>query len=65
MKPITVKQFNEMQNASYAEYCEKCNNNGVKPEPQSRYFPTIGVKYGYVVYNRFGEYVWKRRKSDF
>ena len=64
MEPISAKKFNEEQGKLYAEYCAKCTRNGVTPEPQGRYFPTV-VNYGYVVYNRFGEIYWKRRKSDF
>lgn len=65
MKPITVKQFNSLQNCNYSDYCTKCNQNGIKPEPQSRYFPTLSIKYGYVIYNKFNEIYWKKRKSDF
>ena len=64
MKPISARKFNDMQDDNYLEYCEKCKNNGVKPEPQNRYFPKT-VNYGYVVFDHLGSFVWKKRKSDF
>ena len=64
MKPISAKKFNVMQNQYYTEYCDKCRINGIEPEPQGRYFPTV-VNYGFVVYNRFGEIYWKKNKGDF
>ena len=65
MKPITAKEYNSMQNSNYSEYCIKCYQNGISPEAQSRYFPVLSVNYGYVIYNKFGEVYWKKRKSDF
>lgn len=65
MIPIHVTKFNELQNESYIEYCQKCTQNGIQPEPQSRYFPIVPVKYGYVICNQFGEIHWKKRKKDF
>jgi hypothetical protein len=62
---LSAKGFNKMQNDHYTEYCTKCKANGVVPETQSKYFPTVPVKYGYVRFNSFGEHTWKKRKSDF
>lgn len=60
---VPVKEFNRMQDESYKEYKEKCKTNGVPAEPQSRYFPRIDMKTGYVQLGRFP--IWKKRKSDF
>jgi hypothetical protein len=62
---LSAIEFNEMRNKEYADYCEKCIKNGVEPAKQSTYFPTIPVKYGFVRFNSFGEYAWKKRKKDF
>ena len=61
---LSAVAFNEMQNNNYTEYCVVCKANNVQPEPQSRYFPTVPVKYGYVRFNSFGEYTWNRLKKN-
>lgn len=63
--PIQAKKFNQQQSDRYKDYCDKCRLNGIEPEPQSRYFAPVGVTYGYVVANRFGEIHWRKRKKDF
>jgi hypothetical protein len=62
---LSVKKFNELQDEEYKDYCDKCKTNGVKPEPQSKYFPKIRGEYGFVYFNNFGEVYWKRNKKDF
>lgn len=62
---LSAKEFNKMQNEHYAEYSAKCKANGLQPQPQTRYFPCVPVKYGYVRFNSFGEHTWKKRKCDF
>lgn len=63
--PISVKEFNRNQVEAYNIYREKCIANGVEPRGQERYYPTIGVKYGFVVEQPCNGIVWKKRKSDF
>lgn len=65
MEPMHAVKFNKMQNERYEEYCRTCRQNGIEPREQARYFPTVDVKYGYVVISRLGEMYWKKRKKDF
>lgn len=61
---ISVKQFNENQQKKYADYCQKCINNGVKPFHISRYFYICPIKYGYIYENNFGEIFWAKTKKQ-
>ena len=62
---LSTKQFNKNQDIEYKKYCDNCISNRIEPEKQSRYFPKIGVNYGYVYTNNFNEIYWKKRKKDF
>ena len=60
---VTIKQFNKMQDDEFADYVKKCKTNGVKPESQSRYFPRMNRKTGYMVLGRFPYFI--KNKKDF
>lgn len=65
MLPIPTKKFNANQDRKYKNYCVECINNGLKPEPQKRYFYKLSINYGFVYQNNFNEIFWRKRKKDF
>jgi hypothetical protein len=62
---VTVKEFNANQDSEYEKYVSTCKMNGVEPAAQSRYYPKVDLKYGYVYQNAAGEIYHKKRKKDF
>jgi len=65
LTPISVLKYNNRQDQQYQAYIRACKSSKLIPAPQTRYFPKVAVKYGYVIEGQCNALIWRRKKSDF
>ena len=61
---IPAKKYNQRQKKLYAEYCQKCKEQGIEPFPQERYFPLCSVNYGYIIEGKCNQIFWFKNSPD-